>query len=262
MDSSIWLTIPQNQLYGYFKDFPFFRKSNDLHTTHAVYFVEKGAFEYRIGNGASEIINEGEAVICPPNVNFNKRVTKTVTMHLINLQLDGITALPKEKFRYDTEQRICGTLERLKGIALQKSIPTELYRAHLINDVWYSLLAMLNSPFTEYTPSVSDPFFCEMSAYIDANPDTSLAGLAEKFSCSRVTVNKCFRKFTGSTAGEYIQKERIWKACRMLSETNEPLKSIAPKCGFANEYYFSKVFHQETGKTPMQYRKHSRGLDN
>lgn len=260
MDSSVWLISPQNQLHSYFKDFPFFRKSNDLHLSHAIYFVEEGAFEYRIGSGVFEIINAGEAVICPPNVNFSKRVTKTVSMHLVNLDLGSSPSLPIGKFRYADEPRLCETLDRLKGLALQKSVPTELYRSHLVTDLWYSLLSMLNSPFTEYAPSVTDPFFCELTAYVEANPDTSLSGLAEKFSCSRVTVNKCFRRFTGGTAGDYIQKERIWKACRLLSETLEPLKSIAPKCGFANEYYFSKVFKAETGTAPIQYRKQSQAF--
>ena len=261
MDASIWLITPRDQLYGYYECFPFFRKSNDLHETHAVYFVEAGAFEYRIGNGVFENIKAGEAIICPPNVNFSKKVTETVTIHLINVKLDGSPSLPTGKFRFDSEPRISETLERLKGLAMQKTLPTELYRAHLVNDLWYSVIATITSPFTEYAPSVTDPFFCEMSAYIEANPDTSLKGLAEKFSCSRVTVNKCFRRFTGGTAGEYIQKERIWKACRLLSETSEPLKSIAPKCGFANEYYLSKVFRAATGKTPIQYRKTAQGAE-
>lgn len=255
MDRSIWLTAPQKQHYGYYKDFPFFRKRNDIHSGYAVYFVEKGSFEYQVRNGVFDNIKEGEAVICPPNVNFSKKVIDTVTMHLVNFQIADSTELPFIKFRYDSEPRICETLERLKGLALQKNFPCENYKAHLVTDIWYTVLAMLESPFTEYTPVISDPFFREMSAYIELHPDTSLAKLAEKFSCSRVTVNNYFRRFAGSTAGDYIQRERIWLACRLLTETNEPLKSLAPKCGFANEYYFSKVFHNTTGKTPIQYRK-------
>ena len=258
VEGAVWLMNPKNQCYSYYENFPFFRKSNDIHASYAIYFVEKGSFTYRIGNGVFENIKSGEAVICPPNVNFNKSVTETVTMHLVNVELEDRFKIPSGKLLYASDPRICETLERLKGLLLQKNIPIELYRAHLVTDLWYSLLATISSPFTEYVQSVSDPFFCEMSAYVESHPEISLAGLAEKFSCSRVTVNKCFRRFTGSTAGDYIQKERIWKACRLLSETNEPLKSLAPKCGFANEYYFSKVFRSVTGKTPIQYRKFGR----
>ena len=259
MDDTVWLTTLKNQSYGYYNDFPFFRKANDMHQYHAIYFVEQGSFSYRMGNAVSDNIKQGEAVICPPNVNFNKIVIETVTMHLINVELGSSVSLPTEKFRYADDARICQTLERLKGLALQRELPTELYRAHLVNDLWYSVITAIAPPFKEYAPSVTDPFFCEMSAYVEMHPEISLSGLADKFSCSRVTVNKCFRRFTGGTAGEYITRERVWKACRMLSETNEPLKSIAPKCGFSSEYYLSKVFRAATGKTPIQYRRNAQG---
>ena len=256
MDKAIWLTPIKNQLYSYYEDFSFFRKSNDLHTCIAVYFVEKGSFKYRIGNSDYDTVSAGQAIICPPNVNFNKSVISTVTMHLVNVALDGTSeAAIQGKFNYADDKRICDTLERLKGLVQQKDIPTELYRSHLITDLWYSLLSILSSPFTEYTQMPSDPFFCEMRSYIEANLNVTPSGLAEKFACSRMTVNKCFRKFSGCTAVEYIQNERIWKATVLLTQTNEALKSIAPQCGFSNEYYFSKVFRSVTGRTPMQYRR-------
>ena len=100
-----------------------------------------------------------------------------------------------------------------------------------------------------------------MIAYIDAHPETSLSNLSKVFGYSRVTVNKLFHRYTGAPAGDYVKKLRIERACRLLTQTNEPYKAIAPLCGFGSEYYFATVFKQVTGITPGEYRSQKNGKD-
>lgn len=256
MERNVWGVAPEKERYRYFESFPFFRKSNDYHEDYAFYFVETGSFEYRIGNAVPEIINSGEVVICPPKTNFSKKVIECVTMHLVNISFKVLhTEIPCGRFSYSDNVRINETLNHLRGIISQKDIPTDRYRAHLIDDLWYSLLARLESPFVRYECHTEDPFFHELSSYVDVHLDTSLAELAQAFSCSRVTINKVFKKHTGKTVCEYIRKARIFRACELITETSEPFKTLAVMCGFSNEYYFSSVFRSVTGHTPGEYRK-------
>ena len=257
MHTEFWSIDPNPIHYGYFEDFPFFRKGNDMHECYAVYFLEKGAFEYRIGNGETQLLSAGEAVICPPNTNFSKCVKETVTMHLMGISLEGnIPIMPSTPVEYASDTRISETLSRLKSLVRQTDIPIEKYRSHLILDLWYCLCQRFHSPFTPYFQRVeTDPVYREMVAYIENHPETSLSELSSVFGYSRVTVNKMFRSYTGETVGNFIKKIRIERACRLLIQTDQPYKSIAPICGFANEYYFSAVFKSVTGCTPGQYRK-------
>ena len=257
MKNSLWSTEPNPRSYGYFENFDFFRKGNDLHECHAVYFLEKGAFEYRIGNGELRLLSAGEAVICPPNVNFSKKVRETVTMHLIGVTLCGeAPQLPQSPISYAENQRIAETLSKLISLVRQEDIPIEQYRSHLIRDLWYCICGELHSPFVPYSHRVeTDPSYREMSAYIDTHPDTSLSELSRIFGYSRVTVNKFFHRYTGAPVGDYIKKLRIERACRLLTQTDQPYKSLAPLCGFSNEYYFSTAFKQATGCTPGEYRR-------
>lgn len=257
MIKTLWELEPPSGHYGYYESFEFFRKGNDLHDCHAVYFLERGTFEYRIGNGDANTLHAGEAIICPPKTNFSKTVRETVTMHVVCLYLKEDTELTQKKINCSQDKRIAETLLRLRLITLQEQIPAERYRMHLIEDLWYSLCALIEGALTEKPPSKrhSDPIFDEIRAFTDMHPEASLSVIAESFGYSRVTVNKLFRKHTGETAGVYIQKLRIEKACRLLEQTTEPLKAIAPLCGFSNEYYFSSVFRKCTGYTPCEYRK-------
>ena len=44
-------------------------------------------------------------------------------------------------------------------------------------------------------------------------------------------------------------------AKRLLRDCELPLKTIAARCGFCNQAFFSTVFKSNTGRTPSQWRK-------
>lgn len=70
--------------------------------------------------------------------------------------------------------------------------------------------------------------------------------------------SKCcqlFDKYMGETPNSYLVRYRIQKSCELLTETNRSISEIALRCGFQSGSYFSYVFRNEIGLTPMSYRK-------
>ncbi|MFN3848289.1 MAG: AraC family transcriptional regulator [Spirosomataceae bacterium] len=63
-----------------------------------------------------------------------------------------------------------------------------------------------------------------------------------------------FKKVINLTFTDFVNEYRINQACRMLL-TDQSITDICYECGFANQSYFSKVFKQIKGKTPMEFRK-------
>ena len=65
-----------------------------------------------------------------------------------------------------------------------------------------------------------------------------------------------FKKETGFTFLEYLTKIRIKAAERILREkVNVKVYELASMVGYADSKYFSKVFKNETGMIPSEYRK-------
>ena len=54
---------------------------------------------------------------------------------------------------------------------------------------------------------------------------------------------------------EYILKTRIVLAKNDLRKTVLPVAQIGDSAGFSSPAYFCRVFKQETGLTPLQYRR-------
>ena len=68
-------------------------------------------------------------------------------------------------------------------------------------------------------------------------------------------LGKLFYQVTGQKFTEYVQKERISKACKLLGEPCLKVADIAQKCGFHDYQYFLKVFSDLRGCTPSEYRR-------
>ncbi|HEY3324329.1 MAG TPA: helix-turn-helix domain-containing protein [Planctomycetota bacterium] len=72
---------------------------------------------------------------------------------------------------------------------------------------------------------------------------------------SRNTRLAAFRETIGSTPISYLRQVRLERAKRMLSTTDEKLRSIALACGYTNEKYFLRSFRQAGQVTPIQWRE-------
>lgn len=66
---------------------------------------------------------------------------------------------------------------------------------------------------------------------------------------------KIFKKAFGTTPYRYLMDKRTELAKNLLRNTNLPVREIALRLHFADEYYFSNVFKQKCGKSPSAYRK-------
>jgi AraC-like DNA-binding protein len=67
------------------------------------------------------------------------------------------------------------------------------------------------------------------------------------------------RKETGKNAQEHIHFYLIEEAKNILMSTNGTVGEISYALGFEYPQYFSKLFKQKTGKTPIEFRKRIEG---
>ncbi len=82
----------------------------------------------------------------------------------------------------------------------------------------------------------------------------TLDQLCGYFYCSRATLTKSFRNAYQQSILEYITSYRLQQSKRMLEDPSLSIQSIARQCGFSDQNYFTKVFHQKCGLTPLTYR--------
>jgi len=102
------------------------------------------------------------------------------------------------------------------------------------------------------------PYFMQKYIeYIEKNyqRDISIQELADEVKLSKAYFQRSFKKYSGTTAIELLKLYRVSRAKLLLIHTENKLSIISIKCGFKNEYYFSKVFKDCSGVSPGIYRK-------
>jgi AraC-like DNA-binding protein len=88
-------------------------------------------------------------------------------------------------------------------------------------------------------------------------PETGLPTvkyLAEQVHLSASYLSDLLKKETGMNAQEHIHYYLIEEAKSILLNTDHSVGEIAYALGFEYPQYFSKLFKQKTGKTPVEYR--------
>lgn len=71
---------------------------------------------------------------------------------------------------------------------------------------------------------------------------------------------KWFARVMGTTPIEYVRKLRIEWAKNLLENTELPIQHIAWEIGYANQTTLSRLFSEEIGISPANYRKKMREL--
>lgn len=79
--------------------------------------------------------------------------------------------------------------------------------------------------------------------------------LSQQALLSKSYFSSIFKKVTGISVFEYLQKLRIEEACRLLVENTKTVTEIAELVGYNDYRFFNKIFRKLTGMTASVYRK-------
>ncbi len=102
-----------------------------------------------------------------------------------------------------------------------------------------------------------NPIIQKACDYIEKNisQDISLEQLSASLNVSPFYLSKLFKEEKGANFISYVTALRMEKAKRLLLDDRLIIKEIASKVGYNDQNYFSKLFKQEFGLTPTEYRE-------
>jgi len=84
--------------------------------------------------------------------------------------------------------------------------------------------------------------------------DLSLAILADQAGMSERSFSRRYAEAAGQTPARAIERLRIDAARRLLSDSRQPVKRIAQRCGFGSEETMRRSFQRLLAVTPQDYR--------
>lgn len=98
--------------------------------------------------------------------------------------------------------------------------------------------------------------FQAVARYISSNiSDISLKKLCEQFHYQEDYYSRLIKKNTGLTYAQYVHALKMDKAKNLLTNTDMSVQEILQYLGYQSHSHFYKIFQEETGLTPTQYRQ-------
>jgi AraC-like DNA-binding protein len=83
----------------------------------------------------------------------------------------------------------------------------------------------------------------------------SAADIAAELGMSESRFSRFFRRATGNTFTDFVNRVRINRACQLLMETDKLITHICYEVGFNNVANFNRRFLETKGMTPSEFRK-------
>jgi LacI family transcriptional regulator len=111
------------------------------------------------------------------------------------------------------------------------------------------------------TLAIDDPDVAQALTFIRSQAFKSIqvSDILKAVPVSRRSIERKFAQILGRTPIEEIRRVRMAKAKSLLAETTMPMQAIAEASGFATYNYLTRVFTQENGITPRDFRKRVQG---
>ncbi|MED9904572.1 MAG: AraC family transcriptional regulator [Lachnospiraceae bacterium] len=89
----------------------------------------------------------------------------------------------------------------------------------------------------------------------DLTDNLTLNAMAEMLKINPSYLSSLFKKETGTTLTDYVNRKRVEQAILLLNTTSLQIQTIAQYCGIPDVNYFTKIFKKYINKTPKEYRE-------
>lgn len=164
---------------------------------------------------------------------------------------DRLVTFPFEKVVLDP---VSETLLKIIACDIRKYSPA----SEQLNVSFYHFITRLMEVHAHLLPTGStEDIARRVRAYIDEHyaEKLTLAHMADHFGFCRSYLSRAFSQAAGTTIFSYLNCARVRAACNLITYTDDPIKDIYQKCGFADLHNFGRVFKQYVGVTPSVYRR-------
>jgi AraC-like DNA-binding protein len=248
-------TLRKSRLFSGFQE----RSENWILT-----YVVQGAGEVEVEDASRRAVHPGDVILIPPENTYRIAMHRDIDHCLYYVTFEGESL---------TERKVCTAIDELFPLAhiglnvdvvnmFQSMI--DIGRTHTdeaqreagatIVLLVAKLVNLLHRTRDKgYQPSCVERARTIMATYI--RDHVTVASLARQLGMPVSTFNRVFRAESGKSPYHFFLQHKVEATKAELRDVDIPLRVIAEKYGFTDQYHFSRVFTQVTGMRPSEWRQ-------
>ncbi|MDO4322387.1 MAG: response regulator [Lachnospiraceae bacterium] len=174
---------------------------------------------------------------------LNQEILKLFRMDMLQLMYAVLKHTEVQAYRL----LVNDTGERLYERAV-RSVEDMMEFVRYLTQITRHYLSFMKAP---------EPVAEQIKAFLDENytKEITRTDLAEIVYLNPDYISRLFKKEMGVSISSYLLKKRVDTAKELLEDTSMPINVISMYVGYNNFSYFTKVFRENTGMSPNEYRK-------
>ena len=238
-----------------------FHMTDGHQPTHALFYLKKGRFLIQINN-KKETVSAGDCYILYDYVHYHRNVIEPIEFVYVkftdNPACPYTMKIPFGKAVFKDNNRFISNITALEKLLPKNDSLSAGYREHLLFDILFQIYLESLPEYTSQKNSIChDAIVNSAVAYIEENLTDKILidQICQSIGTNASTLNFKFRREFNLSIGQYIVRQRINKACKLLISTSYSISEIALRRGFGDVYYFSNTFKKIEGVSPSKYRK-------
>ena len=229
-----------------------------LHTSAELIYIEKGEAALTTGTLEYKLSTGDFAFIMPSMLHSIVPSDDDAVIYIINCKTELIQ---------DVIKRLSG-LRPASPVLKSANVPQQLlYALHSLSTErdkniahsWINLIINIVTAklrFAEIHDGVTSELSNRVLTYLSLHyrEQISLEQLSEAMGVSRFHLSHLFSNKLGIGFKEYLNNLKIECAKNLLRTTDIPISEIYSEAGFENQRTFNRVFRENTGSSPRNYR--------
>lgn len=228
-------------------------KQNGRGSDAFIYIIE-GETVYRFEDGEFSV-KAGDVLFLAKNGVYSMDV-QSEAYRFIFADFDFSSAAPCkcEVFAMQNSRVIESMFRRMLEKWRQKRTAAEEDCLAILYSVYAEIIRGENSAYMPNSKRVRLESAVQYISENFTNEDLTVESVASAALMSESHFRRLFKIAYRVSPIKYINLMRIERAKELIRYTNESFSDIAAAVGFANLYYFSRMFKKEVGCTPSEYK--------
>jgi AraC family transcriptional regulator len=218
---------------------------------------------------------DGDIIFCPSKVGKSlawEQKSSCILLALEPQMLEQVAyeSTDAERIEFVPQFKLIDPLIQYLAHALKSELESGCLSGRLYAESAAAMLAVhllkinssLKQPLRAYRGGLPGAKLAQVIEYVDEYLDQNvgLSELAQVASMSQYHFTRLFKQSVGITPHQYLIKQRVERAQRLLRQPDLSIADVALQCGFANQGHLSYHFKRLLNTTPRAFINRSKNL--
>jgi len=194
---------------------------------------------------------------------FIRETVEAFNHYLPRLEQEDRWQLNTENFHFSHSADLCQTLRRLLQIFREDHFAKDHFAANALQELLLRVMqTQARHLLVDHCEAFSSHHRLAFAVeYIRQHLDGAIEvdKLCEKTCLSKAQFYRAFKQEFGLSPVDFVNRERVKRAQRILAEPGKTASDACYACGFNSLSYFNRIFKRWTGYSPTRYQRQLKG---